>query len=523
MEPAAAGPSPPEPRCFRPSLWREETAPRAAVLVDVADYYAALKAAIGKARRSVHFLNWAFESRTRLDPGEEDVRLGEILRRLAHDGLDVRVLCWRAAVVVAMSQEGYPQRNIPGFAGSGVRFVLDGTHPFGACHHQKVVIIDDNLAFSGGADFALDRWDTSQHLDNDPRRQRPGTQRFFASRREVMALVDGGPALALAELFRERWRRATGETMDPPRPASPGAWPDGLETTFADVSVGIARTHPGWRGAPEIREAEALTLASIAAAKHTIYLENQYFTSPPAAEALAERLAEVDGPDVVLVSTGQAPHWFDRMTMDRARVGFIRRLTRADLHGRFLMMSPLTKSGAPIIVHAKAAVIDDDFVRVGSANLNNRSTGFDTECDLAFRLESAANRAAAVTLRNRMVGHWFGLSPEAVADAVRREGRLGAAVKSLLTGDPGGLKPIKPRILGPSAAFIAAFHLGDPVGPADSFHPLLRQRRLQARVDAVIRGEAAMEINAAEEPSRRWRFDPRPRARGRKPGRERPG
>jgi phosphatidylserine/phosphatidylglycerophosphate/cardiolipin synthase-like enzyme len=495
------------------------------VLVDVADYYAALRDALGKARRSVHFLNWAFETRTRLNPeGESYLRLGQILRGLAADGLDVRALCWRAALPVAMSQEGYPHRNIAVFAGSGVRFVLDGTHPFGACHHQKVVVIDDALAFCGSADLALDRWDTSEHLDKDIRRRRPRSRAFFDSRREAMALVDGAPAVALAELFRERWRRATGETMAAPAPASTVAWPDGLEPTFTDVAVGIARTAPGWRGAAEIRECEMLTLASIAAAKHAIYMENQYFTSPPAAEALAERLAEADGPEVVLVSTGHAPHWFDRMTMDRARVGFIKRLVRADLHDRLQILSPLTRGGAPIIVHDKMAVIDDDFVRVGSTNLNNRSTGFDTECDLAFRLESGANRAAAAALRNRMVGQWFGLAEGEIAEAVRREGRLGAALASLLAQGRGGLKPIKPKILGPLASFIAAFHLGDPVGPADSLHPVLRRRRLEARVEAVIRGEGAMEISASEQPPpRRWRrFDPRPRARGRKPGRERP-
>ncbi|HEY1881014.1 MAG TPA: phospholipase D-like domain-containing protein, partial [Caulobacteraceae bacterium] len=366
----------PEGRPLRPSLWREERAPRAAVLIDVADYYTALRDALAKARRSVHFLNWAFETRTRLNPeGESYLRLGQILRGMAADGIDVRVLCWRAALPVAMSQEGYPHRNVAVFAGSGVRFVLDGTHPFGACHHQKVVVIDDALAFCGSADLALDRWDTSEHLDHDFRRRRPRSRKFFDSRREAMALVDGAPAVALGELFRARWRRATGEAMAAPAPAESVAWPDGLEPTFTDVAVGIARTAPGWRGAKEIRESEMLTLASIAAARHTIYMENQYFTSPPAAEALAERLAEADGPEVVLVSTGLAPHWFDRMTMDRARVGFIRRLTRADLHGRLQIMSPLTRAGAPIIVHAKLAVIDDDFVRVGSTNLNNRSTG----------------------------------------------------------------------------------------------------------------------------------------------------
>jgi phosphatidylserine/phosphatidylglycerophosphate/cardiolipin synthase-like enzyme len=475
-------------------VWRQEVAPRAAILVDVADYYAALAAAIARARKSIHFLNWTFESRTRLAPGWEpahDPRLGEILRRLARQGLDIRVLCWRAALPIAASQEGFPQRNLAGFAASQVRFVLDGTHPMGACHHQKIVVIDDALAFAGSADLALDRWDTAEHLDRDPRRKRPVGARYFDNRREVMALVDGPAAVALAELFRERWRRAVGEAMAPPAPLEPAPWPECATPDFRNVEVALARTAPAWRGAPEIRECEALTLAAIAAARRVIYLENQYFTSPPIAEALAIRLAETDGPEVVLVSTGAAPHWFDRMTMDRARAGFIRRLARADLHGRFRIYSPLTRGGRPILVHAKAAVFDEDFVRVGSANINNRSTGFDTELDLAFRLDDAPARAAAETLRNRMAGHWVGKTAEEMAQAIAAAGGLGPALEALIP-ERGGLRPIKPPFLGPLATFVAAYHLGDPVGPADSFRPNLRRRRLEDRVEAVRRGGAGL-------------------------------
>ena len=60
---------------------------------------------------------------------------------------------------------------------------------------------------------------------------------------------------------------------------------------------------PEWRRQAEIREVEALHLEAIAGARRTIYLENQYFTSPVIAQALAARLAEPDGPEVVLVST----------------------------------------------------------------------------------------------------------------------------------------------------------------------------------------------------------------------------
>ena len=36
------------------------------------------------------------------------------------------------------------------------------------------------------------------------------------------------------------------------------------------------------------------------------------------------------------------------------------------------------------MIHSKVMVVDDFLLRIGSANLNNRSMGTDTECDLAF-------------------------------------------------------------------------------------------------------------------------------------------
>ena len=469
------------------TLWRAGLAPRAAVLVDIADYYAAARTAMVAARRSIHLLNWAFESRTHLDPvAEPDEPIGDLLKRLAASGLDVRVLVWKAALPVAASQDFFPLQDRRSFRGSAVKFVLDGAHPFGACHHQKAIVIDDALAFCGGADFGQDRWDTPEHLDDDPRRLRPGQdRRHFDSRHEVMAVVDGPPAAALGELFRDRWRRATGEWLTPSAVALPAPWPANVEPGFRDARVNLSRTAPAWRGEVEVRETLALTIASIAAARRCIYLENQYFTSPVAAEALAERLTDPDGPDVVLISTRHSPHWFDRLTMDRARGDFVRRLRRADHHGRFHIYSPTTRLGRIIVVHAKVAIIDDSLVRVGSANMNNRSGGFDTECDLAIEAGSAADRASIEHLRGRLVRHWLGCSQTELDGALEREGRLGAAIEALRATGFNRLQPVTPAVLGPAASFIAAFHLGDPVGPADSFRPLLRRRRLAAEVAEV--------------------------------------
>jgi len=441
--------------------WRCLPATRAAVLVDAADYYAAARQAMAKARRSIRLLNWAFESRTRLNPSSDE-RIGDFLKARAADGIDVRILVWKTALPIAATQDWFPLQDRRSFAGSGVKFVLDGHHPFGACHHQKVLVVDDQIAFCGGTDIGVDRWDSARHLDADPGRARPQGG-FHDARHEIMALVDGEPAAVLGEVFAERWRRATGETPPPPESAEVDVWPEGVAPDFTGAMVGVSRTAPAWRDWPEVRESESLTFASIAAAQRSIYIENQYLTSPAVAEALARRLTEPDGPEVTLVSTSRAPHWFDRMTMDRARGDFINRLRRADAGGRLRVLSPATAGGAAIVVHAKLAIFDDDFVRVGSSNMNNRSTGFDTECDLSFRLTSEADRAAARALRQRLLEHWTGR-----------------------------LAPIEPRPLAPLARFIASYHIGDPTGPADSFRLGLRRRRLETEVAAVAAGAHAV-------------------------------
>jgi phosphatidylserine/phosphatidylglycerophosphate/cardiolipin synthase-like enzyme len=398
----------------------------------------------------------------------------------------VRILVWKAAFAVAAGQDFFPLRDRRTFRGSAVKFVLDGRHPFGACHHQKAIVIDDEVAFCGGADFGQDRWDTPEHLDEDRRRLRPGRSgRHFDSRHEVMAVMDGAPAAALGELFRDRWRRATGEALPAPEAATPEAWPEAIAPNFTDVRVGFSRAAAVWRGQEEIRETQALTIASIAAARRCIYLENQYFTSPVAAEALADRLADTDGPEVVLISTQHSPSWFDRLTMDRARGDFIRRLRRADRNGRFHAYYPVTAHWRIVIVHAKVAIIDDAFVRIGSANMNNRSGGFDSECDVFVEAESEANCRAVDRLRKRLVQHWLGCSPSELDQAIEGAGRLGAAIEDLRAVGFDRLRPITPALLGPIASFIAAFHLGDPLGPADSFRPLLRRQRLAGEVAEV--------------------------------------
>jgi phosphatidylserine/phosphatidylglycerophosphate/cardiolipin synthase-like enzyme len=464
-------------------------------MIDMEAYFDAAMEAMSGAKHCVHLLNWAFEAGTHFHPepgggGKDSDRIGNFLIALAErPGIEVRVLCWKSAMPVAATQHFFPFVDRKVFAGTKVKFVLDGRLPVGACHHQKMIVIDDAIAFCGGGDIGPDRWDTPEHLDDNPRREKTRRDnKCFDSRHEVMGLVDGAAAQALGELFHDRWRRATGEQLTPCATVEAPNWPGETKPDFSDISVGLSRTYAAWRDYAEIRENEALHVASIRSAKTCIYMENQYFTSPLIAAELAKRLAEPDGPEVILISTEHSPSYFDQVTMDRTRLTFIQTLKSADRHGRFHAYSPVTTLGLTIIVHAKLTIIDDALLRIGSANINNRSLGFDTECDLSLEASgagSADNRAEIIRLRNKLIAHWMGCAEAPMAAVIDRVRSVGAAMEMLRTSGYCRLRPIAPKPLAPLAAFIAAYHLGDPAGPTDSWRPWKRRKALAAAAAKV--------------------------------------
>jgi phosphatidylserine/phosphatidylglycerophosphate/cardiolipin synthase-like enzyme len=483
------------------TCWRSARSPRAALLIDMAAYFDAAKIAMSNAKRSVHLLNWAFEPDTYFHPepgctGQEDDQFGNFLVALARNPkLDVRLLCWKSALPVASTQHFFPLADRRKFAGTGVKFVLDGKLPIGAAHHQKMIIIDDAIAFCGGGDIGPDRWDTPEHLDDNPRREKTRyDNKWFDSRHEVMALVDGDPARILGELFRERWLRATGEAMEAPTTGEPEAWPQTMAPMFDDIQVGLSRTAGAWRKYPQVREVEALHIAAIEAARDCIYMENQYFTAPVIAQALARRLRDPKGPEVILVSAEHSPSYFDQMTMDKTRSGFIKQLQAADRHGRLRVYSPVTALGKTIIVHAKLTIIDDVLLRIGSANLNNRSMGFDTECDLSLEASGRGapkNRKVIAGVRTHLLAHWLGCADRVVEDAVAREGSIGAGIEALRHSGYCRLRPIEAKPLHPLAAFVAEYHLGDPIGAKDSWRPWKRKRAVgldERRVKRKVAG-----------------------------------
>lgn len=484
------------------NCWRSARADRFSVLAENATYFQALTQALPLARKSVLLLGWQFDPRTRLRPeghGHHHEEVGHLLRRLVRERpeLKVRLLIWRSPLPIAWSQHFYPQRAFGWFKNKSIDFRLDRARPVGGCHHQKVLVIDDQLAFCGGGDISVDRWDTSEHLDDDPLRCTP-TGLICPPRHEVMTIMDGEAAGALSALARRRWFEATGETIESVAGDWP-LWPEDVPVDVKDVTVGISRTEPAWRGRAGVRESEFLHLDCIARAKRLIYLENQYFTSPLIAAALARRLEEPDGPEVVIVSTRHAPSWFDHATMDSSRLALMQRLRRADLHGRLSAWTPVTAGGKTIIVHSKVTCIDDRLLRIGSTNLNNRSCGFDTEVDVAIEAEWEGDDASLLVhrTRSRLLAHFLGCTPEVFETAHGELGGLAAAMRAL--NDKGRLQLLATEPAGGLAKVMAEWQLGDPITPADAWRPW-RRRRLSRAFKATVAHAAEVEARSGVDP-----------------------
>jgi phosphatidylserine/phosphatidylglycerophosphate/cardiolipin synthase-like enzyme len=205
---------------------------------------------------------------------------------------------------------------------------------------------------------------------------------------DVQLMVSGPVAAALGELARERWRCATGRPLPSRAHGNPEAlWPEAVKSDLSGIPVAIARTAPAFGERASISEVEALFLESLNSARRYIYIETQYLTSRTVADCLAARLQDSKGPEVVMVLHPNSDGWLEQHTMDVLRGRVLERLRGADRFHRLNLNYPKVPDlrGQCISMHSKVCVVDDDFVRVGSANLSNRSMGFDTECDLAIQ------------------------------------------------------------------------------------------------------------------------------------------
>lgn len=445
-------------------------AERIAVLVDGASYFRTLLDALGRARRRIAIIGWDFDPRVRLVPGDSDTELRRLLPTLvaAHPELRVRVLVWDVAPLYGSSRAMSPILDRDWHRHERIDLRFDGHHPSGSAHHEKLVCIDDSLAFVGGIDLTVGRWDTSAHIARDDQRDSPGGE-HHAPVHDLQCVASGPAAAEVARIAYGRWADAGGERLEPlPLRATDELWPPDVPAWLQGTPIGIARTRPRLPDRPAISEIANLNDAALTAAQDRVYIETQYLTAQRVADRLIALLERGDAaPEIVIVVWENATGWIERFAMGANRERTLRRLAAAD-QGRRLRVYRLVATGDPEIevsVHSKLVIVDDRFVRIGSSNLNNRSLGVDSECDIAIEAHEPAERAAIVDLRDRLLAEHLECSTGRVRRAVAEHGLIGAVER--LNERGGRLRPYALGVHDGPAEPIPGTTLLDPEEPLD--------------------------------------------------------
>ena len=337
-------------------------------MIDGAEALPRMVAELEQAESHVHIAGWFFSPEFALTRRREPAILRNLLAELA-ERVEVRVLVWAGAPLPLFRPSRSTVRRMRErlCAGTQIRCALDAKERPMHCHHEKTIVVDDRIAFVGGIDLtseAGDRFDSSRH----PARGQVGWH-------DVSTRI-AGPAVAdVAEHFRMRWREVSGEEC----PSAGAAEPAG------NVELQIVRTVPERiyaakpNGDFRILESYARALRS---AQKLIYLENQFLWSPEIAEILRDKLLNPPADDFRLLIVLPAK---PNAGGDDTR-GMLAELVEADAdQGRLLACTLFARAGRladPVYVHAKIGIVDDTWLTVGSANLNDHSLFNDTEMNI---------------------------------------------------------------------------------------------------------------------------------------------
>jgi phosphatidylserine/phosphatidylglycerophosphate/cardiolipin synthase-like enzyme len=338
------------------------------VLIDGAEAFPAIAAAIERAREYIHITGWHVAPYFDLVRGEHPGTLGAMLAEAA-ERIDVRVLVWAGAPVPVFHPTRREVRDTAQTLTRRTRIRCETDpreHPF-HCHHEKTVMIDGEVAFVGGidiTDFGGDRFDNGEH----PARRRLGWH-------DVGARLRGPIVADVDDHFALRWGELTGERL--PRPAPPPAAGDHTVQVVRTIADGMYGAVP--RG--EFRILESY-VRGIRRAQSFIYLENQFLWSPEIVALLAEKLSDPPSDDfrIVILLPATANNGQDDTS------GQLGRLVSADDgNDRLLAATIRSRSGERddrLYVHAKVGIVDDRWLTVGSANLNAHSLLNDTEMNV---------------------------------------------------------------------------------------------------------------------------------------------
>jgi phosphatidylserine/phosphatidylglycerophosphate/cardiolipin synthase-like enzyme len=410
---------------------------KAEVLVDGAQTWASVSKDMQAAKEDIKIATWLCRSDIELvrpkdlavtEPAErKDYRFGPLLETKTAQGVKAWVLIWGVTYTPILNswlRKWYwtPQDRIE---------LMEQDHPkFIGSYHQKTITIDGRVGYCGGMNIKENDWDTNHHRVFDPRRNPHRTRKAFRRlvhekknhtkflpRHDLAIRFEGPVVRDLSLNFTERWNKCVdaqraslygrfwmwGRRRLGHKPApklQPLVEPETLPASAGGQLAQIARTTP--HGEEGILD---LYRRAIRNARRYIYIENQYFRSPALAEELANACRK--NPKLRLIAVVWPVNDGKKSLMDpsaywTAKTQDAIRQVRPDFQLTRLFSVDRSADGrvqyVTVDMHAKVLIVDDVWLTVGSANINERGFKYEAEINAAI-----LNRKTARDLRVRLM------------------------------------------------------------------------------------------------------------------------
>lgn len=334
-------------------------------------YFADLKQSLNKAKKSVLICGWSLNLKTVMD--DKGTMIKDILFGLP-ESVDIKILIWDYIIFYVADRDPFLPFKVAARNKKNISFERFDFHPVMSSMHSKMAVVDDEVLYLGGIDIDLHRRDGPYNLARDSsRKEIDGSP--YQPFRDYMFKFQGESALYFSNIFRQLWVSQKNQRSEIlPGRGSP-----------REGNVYFARTVPKFKNNPKDYSSFHLHKWLIQAAKEYIYIENQYLTSDKIVDLLINRLAERDGPEVVIVvSYGKMPV-LEKISMGALLTESAKKLLKSDPWKRLKIYALKSGPNGPFVkVHSKLVLVDDTYVKIGSSNINNRSMRFDYELDVLY-------------------------------------------------------------------------------------------------------------------------------------------
>lgn len=345
-------------------------------------------------------------------PESRRYSLQDLLMAKAKEGVEVKIIVWQPRLALRILP-GADERGIDGRAddvevlnvmskklgtGDRLQVVVDDTAPtLTSAHHEKIIVIDDTVGFCGGLDLSNGKWDTIAHDYESSLRD------YRAEPWHDVHMMARGPVVwDMAYHFRQRWHFAQTRDKAATRRLrlQTSSFMAAAEPRVGRIPAVALRT---WKEMERNGGIKAWYAEMFRKAERSIYIENQFpFQSKTLTRLLARRLQEQRALKVVIVGPmepnlpGLVGSMISKISVNdvNKNLATLRRISEGRVATYSLISQHRTVPTLrkQIYVHSKVMIVDDEWMTVGSANLDKNGTDDSSEFNLGVGSQSLAKK-----------------------------------------------------------------------------------------------------------------------------------